>query len=270
MGLIVFIKVINSEKEKYGAESAVFTYCNQFGKKQEGLVFTYEERLVRIENCGANEVLVASFTQEFSNLSPNEFLSTLLKNHNIRAFVCGKDFKFGKKALGTVEFLSYFCNKNKIPLTVCDFTLNENGEKISTSTIKELLSNGDINGVNKLLGDDYFITGKVVEGRKVGRTLGFPTANLTFEKDKFLPKPGVYLTEVCLGGKKYGAITNLGSAPTFNVDKNLIECHIHGFNGNLYGENLTVYFKKYLRGIKKFESKELLISQLQSDLKEIK
>ncbi len=266
----LLIDCANGIKEKYGANSAVFTYCGQFGKKESGLVFSFEERLLRLEKTGVDEVCVAEFSEQFSNLSPVEFLNKLTDNHNVKVFVCGKDFKFGKDALGNVELLQKYCFQNCIQLKIVDFATDEENNKISTSLIKQKLSSGEIEKANELLGDEYWISGIVEEGRKTGRKLGFPTANVSFKKEKFLPKFGVYGTFVIIDGKKYRAITNIGPAPTFNVENNLMECHIDGFSGDLYGKKLTVYFERYLREIKKFENPEMLIKQLDKDLKEIR
>lgn len=266
------INFANEIKLKYNAKSAVFTYANDLGLipgKKGGLVFTYEERLLRLQEFCVDEVCVAKFTKDFADLSPKEFLSKLCDNRAIGALICGNDFKFGKNATGDTTFLKEFCLAKKIPLYVCDFELDDFGNKISTSTIKELLAKGDICKVNKLLGKDYFVTGVVEKGREVGRTLGFPTANISLPKEKFLLKSGVYATYVFINGKKYNALTNVGTAPTFSINKYLIEAHVLGFNGDLYGEKLTVYFTSFIRDIKKFDSKEQLISQLESDLRKI-
>lgn len=264
--------VANEIKLKYNAKSAVFTYANDLGfipGKKGGLVFTYEERLLRLQEFCVDEICVAKFTKDFSNLSPEEFLSKLCDNRAIGALICGNDFKFGKNATGDTTFLKEFCLLKKIPLYVCDFELDDFGNKISTSTIKELLAKGDICKVNKLLGKDYFVTGVVEKGREVGRTLGFPTANVSLPMEKFLLKSGVYATYVFINGKKYKALTNVGTAPTFSVNKHLIETHVLDFSGDLYGKKLTVYFTSFIRDIKKFDSKEQLISQLESDLRKI-
>ncbi|MBR3864831.1 MAG: riboflavin biosynthesis protein RibF [Clostridia bacterium] len=267
------IKKAQELKAKYLADLCVFTFNNDhsvFASKFLGEVFTFEERLVRLENMVVDEVCEAKMSPEFASLSPKEFLTQLIDNRHIRAFVCGKDFKFGKNAKGNVELLKEFCNKKNIDLFVCDFVTDNLGNKIATTTIKEHLVNGEIISANNLLGDKYFISGKVVEGRRVGRTLGFPTANIEFSPTKLRPKSGVYLTEVIIDNKKYGAITNVGSAPTFNQENCLIETHIKNFSGDLYEKKLTVYFCDYIRPIMKFSTKEELINQLNEDLKVIK
>ena len=266
----LLIERANDIKNRFNAVSAVFTYDNYFGSPQNkgnGLVFTYEERLDRLEKLGVDEVCVAHFDAEFSQIEPTDFFAKLCDNRLIRAVICGKDFKFGKNASGNIELLERLCKQNNIELYICDFVYDEKDRKVSSSLIKENLLLGNIEKVNDLLGSHYSISGEVVEGRKVGRKLGFPTANIAISKDKIFPKSGVYATFVEIEGKRYGAITNLGNAPTFNQDTNLVECHIVGFNGELYGKRLTVYFNTFIRDIRKFDSVDQLIAQLKEDLK---
>ena len=263
------ISVANDLKENLDAKSVVFTYDNELcaiNGKSNGLVFTFEERKIRLEKLGVDEICLAHFNYEFANRSPEEFLIKLCENRNVKMFICGKDFKFGKGAKGDFSTLIKFCNEGKIAYKICDFILDSEQKKFSTSTIKEKLSTGDIKKVNDYLGDNYFVLGRVISGRKVGRQLGFPTANIAFSTSKYLPKNGVYATHVIIKGKRYNAITNVGNAPTFNEEKKLIECHVDGFNGNLYDQDLNVYFDFYIRDICKFESVDLLIRQLEKDL----
>ena len=260
-------------KNNYSAKVAVFTFNSEnsnFKFKPNGEVFTFEERIKRLEKMLVDEVYVANVSEEFANILPVDFLNELVDNRPIRAFICGKDFKFGKNASGNVELLKHFCEQKNIHLEVCDFITDKSENKIATTTIKDNLLNGNVKEANKLLGDKYFVTGEVIKGRQVGRTLGFPTANIKLSSTKLPLKSGVYLSEVILGDKTYGAITNVGNAPTFNDENFLIECHIKDFSGDLYGKKLTVYFTDYIRPITKFISKDELIKQLNSDLKVIK
>jgi riboflavin kinase/FMN adenylyltransferase len=223
-----------------------------------------------LNELGVDEVCVAHFSEEYANTKPIDFLLRLINNRNIAAFVCGKDFKFGKNAEGNTDLLAKFCLEYGLKLSICDFEYNENGEKISTTQIKNCLECGDIIKTNKLLGGKYFICGEVVKGRQVGKTLGFPTANIEFPIDKFIPKTAVYATSVFIDGREYRAITNVGNAPTFNCDHNLIECHIDGFSSDLYGKSLKIYFDFFIRENKKFDCIDQLIEQLHDDLKVIR
>ena len=267
------ISKANELKKELNAESAVFTYDNDiksFSSKKSGLVFTYEERLDILQELGVDEACVAHFNEDYANTNPIDFLLRLIANRNIAAFVCGKDFKFGKNAQGNTDLLAKFCLERDLKLCICDFEYDASGEKISTTQIKNCLDCGDITKVNQLLGGKYFICGEVVKGRQVGKTLGFPTANIEFPIDKLIPKTAVYATTVFIGGREYKGITNVGNAPTFNCTHNLIECHIDGFCGDLYGKSLKIYFDFFIRENKKFDCIDQLIEQLHDDLKVIR
>ncbi len=260
-------------KNELNLDLAVFTYDNDIGSiggKSGGLVFTYEERLSILNDLGVDEICLSHFSKEYANILPMDFLNQLVKNRNISALVCGKDFKFGKNASGNTDLLQEFCLKRSLRLCICDFEYDKLGNKISTTQIKKCLEVGDIAAVNQLLGNKYFIEGEVVKGRQVGKTLGFPTANVEFPVDKCMPKSAVYATTVCIDGKEYKGITNVGNAPTFNCEHNLIECHIDGFSGDLYGKKLKICFDFFIRNNQKFNSVNQLILQLEEDLKVIR
>jgi riboflavin kinase/FMN adenylyltransferase len=179
-----------------------------------------------------------------------------------KIFLCGDDFRFGFQAQGTPEIL-------KASTQVCVEVvklLKINEEKISSSAIKSLLKNGDIEQANLFLGEDFFLKGEVVKDRQVGRTLGFPTANIIYPKDKFPIKQGVYQTWSEIDGKLYHGVTNFGSRPTFHNDDVVAETHFIGFDGDLYGKTLTVHFTRHLRDVQKFDNIAQLKIQLAKDI----
>ena len=233
--------------------------------KGNGEVFTFTERVKRIEKEGIEAVVYAELTSEFMSLTDGDFLSMLFSSINVSALVCGDDFTFGKNALGNTETLSKKCAEKGVQLLVVDKVCDDNGEKISTNQIKKYLNLGDVSSANILLGDNYFISGEVIKGKRLGNTIGFPTANVAFNSKKTNLKRGVYLTYVIIDGVKYLSLTNVGTQPTVNGEKEVIETYIDGFTGDLYGTNLTVYFEKYIRDIIKFNSVEELKAQLLED-----
>ena len=141
----------------------------------------------------------------------------------------------------------------------------EKGTKISTSQVKECLQRGDLEGANAHLSDDYFISGIVEHGREVGRKIGFPTLNLTYPKEKFPLREGVYGGNVQTEKGTYSAIINFGARPTFGVEEKKIEAYLEGFSGDLYGAQVQIYPKTFLRPIQKFDSDEALVNQLMKD-----
>lgn len=254
-------KLIDRAKE-YGLPVVAMTILGGKG----GDLFTLEERLAIFAAQGVNEVVSYVFDNRFKNTSAEVFLQGLCASFDVKAFVCGEDFRFGKEAAGTPRFIGELTAK---PVHALD-VLTVNGKKVGMRFIKELLSSGRTEEANKLLLQPFFVRGVVEEGRKVGRTLSFPTANLAYPKEKFPIKKGVYAVHALLDGKGYKGIANLGACPTFGVTQEKVEAYFDGFCGDLYGREIDVFFDRYLREIKQFSSKEELIAQLRKDKEEIR
>lgn len=268
IGHCEIIKRCQSLAKSLSATDCVFTFKNDISSvvsKSKGLVFTYEERLKKLEKLQVKSIISTSFTNEFSKIESLDFLKTITDNFNVLAVVCGEDYTFGKGGKGRVNDLKDFCSKRGIKFEIVK-QIEIKGQKISTSLIKEELSLGRIESANELLGSPYFITGEVIKDRQVGRCLGFPTANIPLNAQKLPLKLGVYHTLVELDGVKYDCITNFGARPTFGLNDVLTETYIDGFNGDLYGKSITVNFKRFLRDLIKFNSAEELKAQLKKDL----
>lgn len=233
------------------------------GKSEEGL-FTPEEREEIFRKAGVDFVFELPFA-EICDLSPERFTELLLFRFHPKAFVCGDDFRFGKGAEGTPETLKH---GGQVRVEVVEL-LKADGEKISATTVKRLLEKGEVEKANALLGEEFFLVGEVEADRKVGRTIGFPTANIAYPAHKFPLKKGVYetLTETEFG--TYKGITNYGSRPTFDSDKVVTETYLDGFSGDLYGKRCKVRFIRFLREVKKFESADGLKTQLQEDIRRV-
>lgn len=267
--------IINRAKEvanTYKVKSAVFTFENDIDsiiKGNKGLVLTYEERLKKLSKLSIDTVISTIFTKEFSNLSAIEFFNLLTKNINVKAIVCGRDYRFGNKGVGDVALLKSLCKEKSITVEIVDDVILDN-ERVSTTRIKNLLLLGDIKTANVLLGESYSISGEVVHGREVGRQMGFPTANVIIPSEKAKLKLGVYKTHVIIDGKRYNGITNYGARPTFNLDDVLTETYIDGYVGDLYGQSATVYFDDFIRDCVKFDTVDGLICQLKNDLEKIR
>lgn len=251
------------EKAKsYGLPVGVMTIV---GGKDTESVFTFAEREKIFRRLGIDFVFELPFS-EIKALSADEFLSLLFDNFSPQAFVCGEDFRFGKGAAGTPAML-----KESTRVRVEVETLVEvNGEKVSTTAIKRALAVGEVEKANTLLGEEFFLLGEVVAGRKIGRTLGFPTANIVYPKEKYALKKGVYETRVQLDGAVYKGITNYGARPTFSDEQVCTETYLDGFTGDLYGKTLEVRFVRFLREIRKFDGVERLKEQLQKDIRRVR
>lgn len=200
-------------------------------------------------------LIIIKFSKDFSLITPNEFIN-FLKLNGIKEIICGSDFHFGFKASGNVDMLKQYF-KTKVVSSVY-----VNNILVKTQAIRSFLIDGRIEDANKLLGRTYSFKGKVMHGKHLGRTIGFPTANLA-ESDVLLPTPGVYATKTLIDDKLYLSMTNIGHNPTFNHnDEIVIETNIIDFNGDLYGKEIIVYFYKLIRLEQKFASVEALKTEL--------
>ena len=228
------------------------------------LILPYKEKKLLLKSYGIDKIDEIKFTNKLSKLSAEEFAKEYIyKAHNPSDIVIGKNFKFGHKARGDAKLLKDSLSK-KVKVHSIDIKRLDS-LVISSSEIKKLISKGSIEKVNKLLGRNYHISGKVIHGEKRGRLIGFPTTNLSTEWN-FLPKNGVYVSKVVISDKSYQSITNIGVRPTFNANSLQIESHIFDFNKNVYGKKIKIYFLARIRNEKKFETVEKLIENITKDV----
>jgi len=227
------------------------------------LILPYFEKIKVLKSFSVNSIDEIGFNKEISKMSPNDFISKFLEASGAVNIIVGKDFKFGIQASGNVQTLvSYKKSFFKVYAIEIEHIVNK---RISSSLIKEFLSQGCICEVNKFLGRNYYIKGEVVEGEKRGRQIGFPTTNLKTEWN-LLPKEGVYVTYIFVNGKRYDGITNIGYRPTFGKKDLLIESHLFDFNEFIYGLEIKIEFIKRIRSEKKFDSVEELIENIKKDV----
>lgn len=260
-GLHIGHKALFSRAKSYQKTVGVMSIVGAKGDKN---LYSFLEREHIFRNEGADFVFELNF-EEIKQLSPDAFIALLKENFNPSRFVCGTDFRFGYKAQGDVQTLKE-CGQvcvDAIPLVEID------GEKVSSTRIKQCLQKGAVTEANTLLSQPFFVLGEVFEDRKLGRDIGFPTANICYPEDKFPIKQGVYQTQVEIDGKTYPCVTNYGARPTYQNDRVLTETHIIGFDGNLYGKTLKIEFLRYLRDIQAFDSVELLKEQLKKDVRRV-
>ena len=235
------------------------------GGKDAQSLFTFPEREDIFLRGGIDFVFELPFAN-IQNYSPNEFIALLKKEFAPAAFVCGEDFRFGKNAAGNAESLK---DVGQVCVEICP-AVQMYGEKVSSTMIKRLLSAGEVDKANALLGEPFFLLGEVFRDRGVGKTLGFPTANVRYPQEKFPLKKGVYETQVKIDGKAYKCITNYGARPTFDNTDVLTETYIDGFSGDLYGKTIKISFIRFLRDICKFDSVTALSNQLQFDIRKVR
>lgn len=228
-------------------------------------IFSEEEKNMEIEKENIDYFIKYPFTKEFSNVTPEDFINILIEKLNCKVLVVGEDYCFGKNRTGNVDILKKIGEQKGIKVVKISNIVID-GERVSSSIIRECLLNKNIKKANLLLNKPYYILGKVVEGNKLGRTIGFPTANIIPPKNKLLPPDGVYITKTKYKGIIYDSITNIGKNPTVDNTERTIETYIFDFNQNLYNENIQVYFYDWIRSVKKFNGIEELKGQISKDI----
>lgn len=267
-------KIINTLKKisnEENVKSMVYTFRNHprdvVGEKSETKrIMTLECKISMLKELGVDIVNFATFDKEYMQISPEDFIKKLITHYNMKGIVVGFNNRFGYKNTGNTKLLKELGDKYGFKVIVID-GVTYNDEVISSTLIRKKLENGEVEEVINYLERPYSMAGIVVEGRKIGRTIGFPTANMTIDKEKIIPKGGVYYTKVEIGEKFYKGITNIGYNPTVNGNNLTVETHILDFDKDIYGKKITVYFFKRIRSEKKFNSVDELKERLKLDYK---
>lgn len=265
--------VTNTAKEVNG-ESVIITFHPHPRKIVSSailgirLITTLEERIQLLQKAGVDHLVVVPFTDAFANQSATQYVEEfLLSNFHPHTIIIGHDHQFGRNRLGDFALLEAYQEKGKFLLKEIPKHLIEN-ITISSTRIREFLSKSDVEAANKLLGYDFFFSGVVVHGNKIGRTLGFPTANLqVMDAEKIIPGNGIYAVYAKPEGfeKALKGMMSIGFRPTVDGKTRVIEVNIFDFDKEIYGEQLQVYVHKYLREEKKYESLEALVEQISKD-----
>lgn len=228
------------------------------------LLNTSEDRKRLLTLYGMDFVAELPFDKELMATTWSRFLHRLVAG-GAAGFVCGEDFRFGANGEGTAEKLAEYCRQRQLPYAIVP-EQSLDGGRISSTRIRELLEKGELQQANRLLSHPHIFTGKVLPGKQLGRTLGFPTANLAFPAGLLIPKFGVYACKVSVEGKAYTAVTNIGTRPTVNGEGVTAEVHLLDFDGDLYGKEIAVAFCRFLRPEQKFHSLEKLKAQIADDI----
>ena len=261
-GLHVGHKQLLARAKSFGLPVGVMSI---FGGKSGESLFSQDERLDIFRRVGADFAFTLPF-EKIRRLSATEFIEILQKEYAPKAFVCGEDFRFGYQAQGTPQTLKAL---GQVCVEVHEIVMQD-GEKVGATMIKRLLLQGEIEKANAALGENFFLLGEVFKDREIGKTLGFPTANIRYPKEKFPLKQGVYQTRFWVDGKAYNGLTNYGARPTFDNEDVLTETYLDGFSGDLYGKKCKVEFIRFLRDVQKFDSVEGLKEQLNKDVRRVK
>ena len=227
------------------------------------LINTTADRVTLLKAFGMDSVRVLPVTGDVLSTPWERFLAQLLEENAV-GFVCGRDFRFGHRGEGTAQKLSAWCQAKGLSCHIVDDRCLD-GIRISSSHIRSLLESGDLERANRFLGHAHILTGEVVSGRGLGRTIGIPTANLHIPSTVTTPAHGVYACLAETEGQNYMAVTNIGSRPTVGGHRITVEPWLLDLSGDLYGKPLTLRFEKFLRPEQKFDSLEELTAEIRKN-----
>ncbi len=228
---------------------------------------TNQEKFELLRRAGLHFVLLYEF-DELKDLSPEEFVKDILiAKHNCLLAVCGFNYTFGKRGAGTPQQLAEWLSAQQDAEVGIVPAVTDGRHTVSSTVIRSMLERGHPEDANRLLGHHFTLEGKVERGKRLGRVLGFPTANLRFPANSLVPAHGVYAVAVRLGRKHYRGIANVGIRPTFDND-DLANCEVHllDYEGYLYGKTLRVSFLHFLRAERAFANADALQAQIQNDI----
>ncbi len=248
--------------KKNNLKSGVMLFKNSF--KNMPIISSLEERIELIEKLGADFVFLCEFSEDFKKKTPEEFVKFLKENLFVKVLFVGYNYRFGYQAKGDVTMLKMLAQKEDIKAIICkEQTLD--GVSVSSTIVREMILKNKLDEAKKFLGRKYFVSGIVKKGLQNGKKLGFKTANLQPDLQRVLPPDGVYAGKVFWDKKEYNAVINIGKNPTFDAEKRTIESHLTDFDGDLYGEKITVEFHFFLREEKKFKNLRELKNQIKKD-----
>lgn len=255
-------KLNNLKSMVYTFENHPLSIVNQ--KLAPKLIINNETKLKFLEQLHIDIVNLVPFDKDYMNIEPVDFINLLIKHYNVKSITVGFNFKFGKNNLGDVKLLKKLSNELNFNLFVIE-PIKINNNIISSTYIRSLISNGKINEANGLLYNNFFLEGKVVQGKHLGSKLGFPTANILVDNNMLVPQKGVYYTKTLYNGKEFKSITNVGWCPTVDGKHFTIETNILNFNENIYNKNLKINFIKKIRDEFKFNNVSELVNQINKD-----
>lgn len=257
-------------KEKYQVASVAFTFDIPPRSRVEEIVArvltTNDEKQYIFEKQGIDYLIECPFTQEVMSMEPKAFIEWIATSLHMKYVVVGDDFRFGHKRAGDYHTLQEYEDVYGYKTIVLD-KLKDSNRDISSTYVREKISDGNIRKANELLGYHYFIKSEILHGKKLGRRIGIPTINMILPEHKLLPPNGVYVTEVLVNDRKYMGVTNVGCKPTVSEECIVgVETYIDDFNQDLYGEKIVVAFLEFIRPEMKFSSIDELKSQMESDI----
>lgn len=272
LGHQALLKQCRELADQNGCQAGVVTFTSHPDSLVLGeppaLLNRSDDRARLLYAFGMDIVKEIPFDRELMTTHWSTFLDRLLAV-GAAGFVCGDDFRFGSGGLGTAKKLAAYCEKKELPYAIVPEQIM-GGERISSTRIRSLLEQGDLENVSRLLGHPHVLTGMVTPGKQLGRTLGFPTANLPFPAELATPKLGVYVCVALVDDQTYVSLCNIGIRPTVAGESINAEIHLLDFDSDLYGKEITIAFHTFLRPEKKFESLEELKAQIAEDIAQVR
>lgn len=276
IGHMALINTLISECKLNDLHSVVYTFTKHpetMLRKtlMNQLITTNEQKTKILESTALDTLYYKEFDEDFSRLSPEEFIKNILIDTlNVRLTVVGFNYRFGYKGKGDIEYLKKSGEKYGFRVIVIP-PVKVKSEIVSSTLIRDYIKKGKMERVFQLLGRHFSLYGTVVAGRRMGRTLGFPTANIIAHPKMVVPANGVYITKTKYGSKWMNSITNVGIAPTLREDSTFsIETHLLDYDEDIYGKDIEVCFIQKLRDEKKYDNIEALKKQVAEDIKRVR
>ncbi|MGN0278769.1 MAG: bifunctional riboflavin kinase/FAD synthetase [Lachnospiraceae bacterium] len=258
------------EQKAKGYLATVFTFDTSaaafFGGEEKELTTRAEKRIV-FEKMGVDVLIEFPLNKETAATEPVEFVQRYLVSQMQAAYICaGTDLSFGRRGAGNYELLQQYADSYGYQVELID-KVRIDGEEVSSTRVREAVRAGQMEAAARMLGTPYSVSGSVEHGRRLGRTIGMPTANLLPEQDKLLPPNGVYYSKVLMGDRIYRSITNIGCKPTVSENHIMgVETYLYDFTGDIYGKDITVQLLAFRRPEMKFDGVDSLKAQMQKDI----
>lgn len=269
----VLIKKAVESSKKRRIKSVVFTFANHpanyFNNHSVKNIITDKDKMKKLNHLGIDIVINVPFDEKMTNISADDFARKILKEKlRAKKVIVGHDFTFARNKEGNAKLLKLLGAKYNFKVEVVK-PVKINNIRVSSTYIRNLIAEGSVNKVKEYLGRNYQLEGKVIKCKQLGRTIGFPTANMKIENEMLVPKCGIYATKVYLNGETYFGATNIGYNPTVEGKDLSVETNILDFNEDIYGKTIKLEFLERIRDEKKFYSLEELKSQLKIDIEYI-
>ncbi len=267
------IERVVSKGKELGLRKVVITFDPHparviFPSKAPGLILNRHQKIRILEESGVDLLLFIAFDRDLSLMTAEEFLRKIMERIDFSTIYIGENFRFGKNRSADYKTLDALGERLGFKVGCVPF-VKVNDRIVSSSLIREMLKDGEVEEASRLLGRSYSIEGKVVPGEGRGQMMNIPTANIQ-PHNELIPKRGIYISEIVVAGSRYNSVTNIGIRPTFHLLHQTIESHMMDFHDHIYGEKVELFFHRKIRDEIKFENAEQLRKRIQKDIEVMK